>query len=90
MGASDGAVRARAQVEIVLKAEIADPQGQTVERALPALGWSNVEDVRVGKHLEFVLEGESMEALRRQVEEMCEGFLANPVIETYRVSLESA
>jgi phosphoribosylformylglycinamidine synthase len=72
----------------MLKAEIADPQGQTVEKALPALGWENVSGVRVGKHLELVVEGASLDALHEQIEQMCERFLANPVIESYSVELE--
>jgi len=81
-------IRATARVDVMLKPEIADPQGQTVERALPALGWSNVSGVRVGKHLEFAVEGDSIDALREQVEAMCERFLSNPVIESYTVTVE--
>ncbi len=81
-------VRARARIDVMLKPGIADPQGQTVERALPALGWENVSGVRVGKHLELALEGESMDALREQVEAMCRRFLANPVIESFTFSLD--
>ncbi len=71
----------------MLKPGISDVQGQVVERSLPALGWSNVSDVRVGKHLELEVEGDSLEDLRRQVEQMCERFLANTVIESYEIEL---
>ena len=83
-------VRAVARIDVMLRPEIADPQGRTVERALPALGWRNVGGVRVGKHLEVALEGDSMDDLREQVEEMCRRFLANPVIESYAFSLDEA
>jgi phosphoribosylformylglycinamidine synthase len=83
-------MRARALIDVMLKPEIADPQGQTVERSLPALGWRNVWGVRVGKHLELEVEGSSLDDLRSQVDEMCKGFLANPVIESYTFSLEPA
>jgi phosphoribosylformylglycinamidine synthase len=72
----------------MLKPGISDVQGQVVERSLPAMGWENVSAVRVGKHLELVVEGTSIEALTEQVGKMCESFLANTVIESYSVTLE--
>ena len=73
----------RARVLIRPKEGILDPQGQTVERALPALGFDGVSDVRVGRLVE--LEVEDADAAR--VEEMCEKLLANPLIEDYEVEL---
>jgi phosphoribosylformylglycinamidine synthase len=81
-------VKAVARIDVMLKPGISDVQGQVVERSLPAMGWENVSDVRVGKHLELVVEGASLDALREQVEKMCESFLANTVIESYTVELE--
>lgn len=81
-------MRARALIDVMPRPGIADPQGQTVERSLPALGWENVSGVRVGKHLELMVEGPSIDAVRHQVEEMCRRFLTNPVIESYEFSLE--
>ncbi len=73
----------------MLKPGISDVQGQVVERSLPALGWENVSGVRVGKHLEFEIEGSSVESIREQVEQMCERFLANTVIEGFRVDIDA-
>jgi phosphoribosylformylglycinamidine synthase len=81
-------VRAVAKIDVMLKPGISDVQGQVVERSLPAMGWENVSGVRVGKHLELVVEGASLDELQIQVEKMCEAFLANTVIESYSVSLE--
>jgi phosphoribosylformylglycinamidine synthase subunit PurS len=81
-------VKALARIDVMLKPGISDVQGQVVERSLPAMGWENVSGVRVGKHLELVVEGTSLEALKEQVEKMCEAFLANTVIESYSVELE--
>jgi phosphoribosylformylglycinamidine synthase subunit PurS len=81
-------VKAVAKIDVMLKPGISDVQGQVVERSLPAMGWENVSGVRVGKHLELVVEGASIDALKAQVEQMCEAFLANTVIESYSVSLE--
>jgi phosphoribosylformylglycinamidine synthase subunit PurS len=83
-------VRAVAKIDVMLKPEISDVQGQTVERSLPALGWENVSGVRVGKHLELTVEGTSLDDLKSQVEQMCERFLANTVIESYSVQVEQA
>lgn len=89
MSSSNGShVKAIARVDVMLRPGISDVQGQVVERSLPAMGWENVSGVRVGKHLELVVEGASLDALRQQVEQMCDAFLANTVIESYSVSLE--
>jgi phosphoribosylformylglycinamidine synthase len=61
------------------KEGILDPQGQTVERALPALGFEGVSDVRVGRMVE--LEATDVE----RMDEICEKLLANPLIEDYEV-----
>jgi phosphoribosylformylglycinamidine synthase len=81
-------VRARAHIDVMLRPEIADPQGQTVERALPSLGWDNVAGVRIGKRIELELSGDSIDLLSEQVDAMCRALLANPVIERYAFSLE--
>jgi len=61
------------------KEGILDPQGQTVERALPALGFDGVSDVRVGRLVELNVEDES------RLPEICERLLANPLIEDYEI-----
>jgi phosphoribosylformylglycinamidine synthase PurS subunit len=76
----------RVAVDVMLRREILDPQGQAVERALPALGFDGVSDVRVGKHVELtVQEGDAETAARR----MAEALLANPVIEEFTVRVLS-
>ena len=71
----------RARVLIRPKEGILDPQGQTVERALPALGFRGVSHVHVGRMVELDVDDPS------QVEDMCEKLLANPLIEDYEVTL---
>ena len=71
----------RARVLIRPKEGILDPQGQAVERALPALGFDGVSGVRVGRMVELEVEDP------RRVAEMCERLLANPLIEDYEVLL---
>ena len=72
----------RVAVDVMLKREILDPQGQAVERALPALGFAGVSDVRIGKHVELTV-GDGEQAARQ----VAEALLANPVIEEFSVRL---
>jgi phosphoribosylformylglycinamidine synthase subunit PurS len=74
-------------VEVKLRAGIADPQGSTIERALPALGFEGVRGVRVGKAIRFAIEAADEAAARGSVEELCKRFLTNPVIEDAVVTL---
>ena len=72
----------RVAVDVMLKREILDPQGQAVERALPELGLDGVSGVRVGKHVELDVDGGDPEGAARRV---AEALLANPVIEEFSV-----
>jgi phosphoribosylformylglycinamidine synthase PurS subunit len=76
-----------ARIEIGHHPGILDPQGGVIERALPALGYGNVADVRVGKSIRLVVAANDAEAARAQVEEMCRRLLANPVIEDFTIEL---
>ena len=67
---------------------VLDPQGATVERALPALGYTNVTAVSIAKTIRLLVDAPSEPSARAQVEEMCERLLANPVIERYTVEIE--
>ena len=69
----------RVRVLIRPKAGILDPQGQAVERALPALGFEGVGNVHVGRLVELDVDDPS------RVGEMCERLLANPLIESYEI-----
>jgi phosphoribosylformylglycinamidine synthase len=79
--------RFEAQIEVTHLPGILDPQGATVERALPALGYENVSEVKVGKSIRLVVDAADERAARAQVDEMCQRLLANPVIEAYDISL---
>jgi phosphoribosylformylglycinamidine synthase subunit PurS len=72
----------RAKVLIRPKQGILDPQGEAVQRALPALGFSGVANVHVGRLVELDVEDAA------QVEPMCEKLLANPLVEDYEIVLE--
>jgi len=74
-------------VEVTHLPGISDPAGATVERALPALGYTNVSQVHMGKTIRLVIDAPGAEAAHAQVKEMCERLLANPVIEAYEVTI---
>jgi phosphoribosylformylglycinamidine synthase subunit PurS len=69
----------RARVLVRPKQGILDPQGQAVQRALPALGFAGVRNVHVGRLIELDIDDPS------QLPEMCERLLANPLIEDYEI-----
>lgn len=68
-------------VEVRLRPGIADPQGATIERAMPTLGFPGVSGVRVGKSIRFEIEATDESAARAEAEDVCRRFLTNPVIE---------
>jgi phosphoribosylformylglycinamidine synthase subunit PurS len=82
-------MRFSARIDVTHLPGVLDPQGATVERALPALGYSNVRAVSIAKTIRLELDADSEAAARAQVDEMCERLLANPVIERYTVELEA-
>ena len=81
-------MRYAVRIDVTHVPGVLDPQGATVERALPALGYSNVSEVSIAKTIRLVLDADSTEAARTQVDDMCRRLLANPVIERYTVELD--
>ena len=78
---------ARVIVDVMLKAEILDPQGRAVRGALGRLGLSGVTDVRQGKQFIIELEGDLDDARRATLEELAGELLSNPVIENYTMTV---
>jgi phosphoribosylformylglycinamidine synthase len=76
---------ARVKVHVFLKPGVLDVQGKAVEGALHGLGWAGVADARVGKLIEFDLDGAVDPAA--EAKKMCETLLANTVIESYRIEV---
>jgi phosphoribosylformylglycinamidine synthase PurS subunit len=74
-------------VETRLRPGIADPQGATIERSLPHLGFDGIRGVRVGKAIRFELEAPDEASARAHADEGCERFLINPVIEAADVTM---
>jgi phosphoribosylformylglycinamidine synthase len=74
----------KVRVFVSLKPGVLDPQGRAVHHALEGLGFTGVEDVRVGRMIEIEVADSTSDAALR---EMCEKLLANTVIESYRVEI---
>jgi phosphoribosylformylglycinamidine synthase len=79
----------KAKVHVRLKEGVLDPQGAAIGRALGQLGFEGVGEVRQGKLIELDLAATNQAAAQAEVEAMCEKLLANPVIETYAVTIET-
>lgn len=77
-------------VEVRLREGIADPEGATIERALPALGFSGVDGVRVGKSVRFTVDATDEAGARAVVDDLCQRLLTNPVIEDALVTINPA
>lgn len=76
-----------AVIDIQLHAGIADPQGSTIERALPTLGFDGISKVRAGKSIHLDIEAPDAAAAEAQLAEVCDKFLTNPVIEGAEISV---
>ena len=78
---------ARVVVDVMLKPEILDPHGQAVANALPRLGVTGVNSVRIGKRIEIEFDGEPD---LEQARQLADKLLANPVIEDFTVRVDDA
>lgn len=79
---------AKIVVDVMLKPEILDPQGQAVGAALPRLGFTFAASVRQGKRFEIEIDAEVTDAILAEVSKAAETLLANPVIENFSVRVE--
>ena len=79
-----------AEVRVMLKPSVNDPQGLSIRNALRTLGFPNVTDVRAGKLIALTVEATSHQQAEQQVSAMADKLLANPVIETFEVNVREA
>lgn len=75
-------------IDVMLKDEILDPQGQAVQRALPTLGYDGIDGVRVGKHIELDVRDDA--DLAGMIDGLAGRLLANPVIEQFTWRVDTA
>ena len=73
------------KIEVMLRDEVLDPQGEAIKKTLNINGLSNISNVRQGKIFELKLSGNNIESIRKNVKTICQDLLANPVIETYKI-----
>lgn len=73
----------KVKVYVTHKKGVLDPQGKTVESALKSLNYKNVYNVHIGKYIELDVEGKDKAKIEKQVKEMCDKLLSNPIIEQY-------
>jgi len=79
-----------AKIYVTLKNGVLDPQGKAIQQALESLGFSDLNEVRVGKFFEIELKNVKDPAqAKAQLTEMAQKLLANPVIENYRIEIEN-
>jgi len=79
-----------ADIRVLLKPSVNDPQGLSIRNALRTLGFESVADVRAGKVLQVRLSAPDRAAAEQALDAMCAQLLANPVIETYTFSVDEA
>jgi len=79
----------KAQVTVMLKKSVLDPQGAAVERALKSHGNAGLESVRIGKVIEIVLEGADAASVEKRAAEWADQLLANPIMEIYTITVEA-
>ncbi|OQX54444.1 MAG: phosphoribosylformylglycinamidine synthase subunit PurS [Candidatus Omnitrophica bacterium 4484_213] len=78
----------KAEIYITLKKTISDPQGLTIKHALESLGYKGLQEVRIGKLVTIRLNTGDKKEAKKQVDEMCQKLLANPIIENYSFKIE--
>lgn len=78
------------EVYIRPRADILDPQGDAVNRALANLGYSEASEVKVGKYITLRIEAADAAQARQRLDAMCQQLLANPIIEDYRIEVAEA
>lgn len=80
--------RYHASVYVTLRPSVLDPAGTAVQSGLNSLGYTTVENVRVGKFIELQLQAANEQEAKMQLDRMCDRLLANPVIEDYRFEVK--
>jgi phosphoribosylformylglycinamidine synthase PurS subunit len=77
----------QAEIDVMPKKEILDPQGKAVTGSMKNLGLAEIQNVRIGKHISLEVEADSEETANAKVEQACKNLLANLIMESYRFSI---
>jgi len=73
----------QAEIDVMPKKEILDPQGKAVTGSMKNLGLSEIQNIRIGKHITLEIEAENAEIAHAKVDEACKNLLANLIMESY-------
>jgi phosphoribosylformylglycinamidine synthase len=80
----------KAKIYVTLKPSVLDPQGKAIHHAVETMGFQGIADVRQGKYFEVTLDAKTApDRARTEIERIARDVLSNPVIEDYRVELDS-
>lgn len=80
----------QAEIDVMPKKEILDPQGKAVSGSMKNLDLSEITNVRIGKHISLEVEAENETAAKEKVDEACKKLLANLIMESYTFNLQQA
>ncbi len=80
----------KAEINVMPLKELLDPQGKTVARNMDHAGIQGVEDVRIGKHMEIIIEAKDEASARETIDQACKKFLANMIMESYSFEVKIA
>lgn len=83
-------IKFQAEIDVMPKKEILDPQGKAVTGSMKNLGLAEIQNVRIGKHITLEIEAESEAAATAKVDEACKNLLANLIMESYSFTLHQA
>jgi phosphoribosylformylglycinamidine synthase PurS subunit len=78
----------QAEIDVMPKKEILDPQGKAVTGSMKNLGLTEIHNVRIGKHISLEIEAASEEAANAKVEQACKNLLANLIMESYSFKIQ--
>ena len=77
-----------AKVTIGLKKGVSDPEGANTLKALKLLGFNNVNEARITRTVDLLIDGKNNDEVKKSVEQMCQRLLINPVIHTYKIEIK--
>ena len=81
-------IKFQAEIDVMPKKEILDPQGKAVTGSMKNLGLAEIHNVRIGKHISLEVEAENEEVASSKVEQACKNLLANLIMESYSFKIQ--
>ncbi|WCT14158.1 phosphoribosylformylglycinamidine synthase subunit PurS [Mucilaginibacter jinjuensis] len=79
----------QAEIDVMPKKEILDPQGKAVSGSMKNLGLSEIDNIRIGKHITLEIDAENAEVAHAKVEQACKSLLANLIMESYTFEIKA-